>query len=380
MRSAVPAVLAIASAVPAYAGSGIIGLGHLNATDRTSGTAISDDGNFVTGFSANSVGLPVYTPLRWSISGAPTLQQLAFPAGWASAQPTGISSNGSVVSGWRQQGSEFPGFRWAQGTGSAALSNPAGWSQVRTRDVSPDGSTVAGSASISGVGFRAVRWVGTNPGSPLPLPAGYTGSSAATFDNLGRLFGSARDSGGVDRMVRWTGDTMEVLASFGSNVNLISGPFKASADGTTIAGLTSHQTINPPRDDGWVWTAALGFTPIPVLPGLYTTHITDISADGSIVLGVNFDAGVTTQAPFVWTRDRGTLPLAQFLTEAGVDLAGWTIGSATGISADGTKIVGTGLSPAGRAEAFVAIIPAPTTALALGGGALLASSRRRRGL
>lgn len=101
-------------------------------------------------------------------------------------------------------------------------------------------------------------------------------------------------------------------------------------------------------------------------------------ASGSTIIGLGHVHPTNgTQAPFVWTRSRGTLPLHQFQSSAGVDLSGWTLGGATGISADGTRIVGTGLGPAGRPEASMAVLPAPgAAALALVG--LPAAARRRR--
>jgi hypothetical protein len=53
--------------------------------------------------------------------------------------------------------------------------------------------------------------------------------------------------------------------------------------------------------------------------------------------------------------------LRSFLVSQGLDLAGWTLTSAEGISADGLTIVGTGVNPAGNQEAWMATIPEPST-------------------
>lgn len=373
--SSVAAVLVLSLAAASHAQ--IFGLGHLNAADRTNATGISADGNYVIGFSSSG-GALTQTPLRWSISGVPAVQQLPFPAGWSAALPTDVSADGNTVVGWRQQQLEFPPFRWTQGGGSTALSIPGGWSQVRGRNVSPDGSSAAGWAAVSGLGSRVVRWVGNSPGEVVPLPAGYNYSIGGAFDGTGRIYGTARESNNTYHLVRWVGDTMENLSPLPGAGNILSAPVHVSADGGVIAGQTSDFSVSPIREDGWVWSQSDGMTVLPVLPGMYTSEITDISADGLMVIGTNYASSSVVQAPFLWTRDRGTVPLSQFLSESGVDVTGWTLLTGTGISADGTRLVGTGIAPSGRIEAFVAIVPSPAAAVPIASAVLLALSRRRR--
>jgi len=59
-----------------------------------------------------------------------------------------------------------------------------------------------------------------------------------------------------------------------------------------------------------------------------------------------------------------------------LDLTGWTLGWATGISDDGKTIVGWGTNPSGFNESWIAHIPEPASVgiLLIGGAALL---RRR---
>lgn len=67
----------------------------------------------------------------------------------------------------------------------------------------------------------------------------------------------------------------------------------------------------------------------------------DVSADGSVIVGVSRDGA----GAFYWTAEAGMRSLQQMLTDAGVDLTGWSLANATGVSADGSTVVGYGLNP-----------------------------------
>ena len=66
------------------------------------------------------------------------------------------------------------------------------------------------------------------------------------------------------------------------------------------------------------------------------------------------------------------------LEDLGLDLSGWRLSNARGISDDGLTIVGNGTNPSGVTEAWIAIIPEPGTGVLLMTGLLgLASFRSR---
>ena len=95
------------------------------------------------------------------------------------------------------------------------------------------------------------------------------------------------------------------------------------------------------------------------LTGWALGQVFGISADGRTIVG------------------HGVNPSGQ-TDDLGLDLAGWTLDTALGISADGLTIVGQGTNPNGEFEAWIAIIPEPSTALLLAGGlAVLAGTRAR---
>jgi hypothetical protein len=76
---------------------------------------------------------------------------------------------------------------------------------------------------------------------------------------------------------------------------------------------------------------------------------------------------------FVWTQSRGMFNLRDELVALGLDLTGWTLTAATGVSDDGTVIVGRGINPSGDPEAWRAEVPelAPPSIPALSARALL---------
>ena len=69
---------------------------------------------------------------------------------------------------------------------------------------------------------------------------------------------------------------------------------------------------------------------------------------------------------FIWDAANGMRNLRELLALQGDDVAGWRLTSATGISADGSTIVGYGLNPEGNDEAWVAqlnVVPEPSAML-----------------
>jgi uncharacterized membrane protein len=85
-----------------------------------------------------------------------------------------------------------------------------------------------------------------------------------------------------------------------------------------------------------------------------------VSADGSVVVGDNISGAFpfrTTEA-FVWTGRNAMRSVRSVLVdELGLDLTGWTLASAVGISDDGLTILGNGINPDGESEAWIAVLP-----------------------
>jgi probable HAF family extracellular repeat protein len=114
--------------------------------------------------------------------------------------------------------------------------------------------------------------------------------------------------------------------------------------------------------------------------GAFESVAYDVSDDGSIVVGVGTTAAPGDRA-FIWDAAHGMRDLRTFLVnDVGLDLTGWTLMRATGISSDGLTIAGTGANPNGQLDGWIAVVPEPSSMalLGLGGVALLRRRARRR--
>jgi probable HAF family extracellular repeat protein len=162
--------------------------------------------------------------------------------------------------------------------------------------------------------------------------------------------------------------------------NFRSDAYATSADGTFVVGWGSSQQSGE-HLEAFRWSEATGMVGLGDLAGGdFFSYAKDVSADGSVVVGVGVDGSDRYYDAFIWDQDRGMRKLADVLADDyGVDLAGWQLAEATGISDDGLTIVGSGFNPDGRTEAWVVHLPEPATActLSLGAFAMLRRERAR---
>ena len=104
-----------------------------------------------------------------------------------------------------------------------------------------------------------------------------------------------------------------------------------------------------------------------------------VSGDGSVIVGWADVGGLPEQA-FIWDAEHGMRGLKDVLQgQYGLDLAGWNLFEATGISDDGQTIVGYGSGPAANFQAFRVTLPEPGSIALLLPAAVLSLRRRHRG-
>jgi len=78
-----------------------------------------------------------------------------------------------------------------------------------------------------------------------------------------------------------------------------------------------------------------------------------ISPDGSIVTGYRGGNSTYPEDAYIWDQANGVRDLKEILLQNGHNVYGWTNFRVTDISADGLKLVGTGLNEAGEKSGFI---------------------------
>ncbi len=326
---------AIGVTFPAQAAS-FQGLGDLLGGGFISvASGVSGDGSVVVGYSISGTGLEAF---RWTQ--ATGMVGLGNLPGGISSSASGVSADGSVVVGYSNSANGNEAFRWTQVTGMVGLGNLPGWSSSRASGVSADGSVVVGYSDSLDEVFRWTRATG--------------------MVGLGNLFG-----GGLFRRVLWSGipavsaDGSVVVGYTSGNeasrwtqatgtVGLGSLRFSGvasgvSADGSVVVGQSMNANF---AQEAFRWTQGTGMVG---LGG--PSYANGVSADGSVVVGTSNESNEA----FIWNSTQGMRSLKQVLTnDYGLNLNGWDLIEATGISADGLSIVGFGFNSSGNTEAWIA--------------------------
>ena len=304
--------------------------------------AVSGDGQFIGG-SCNGAAT------RWTVGG----QGLAVTNPSTTHVGRGISEDGSVVVGQRH--SDDRPFRWTSTTGVSYLNNLPGFLAVQTNRVSGDGTVVVGRGwSQSGTGpTRAWAWT-TQGGMSLlgSLPGFAVGEHAfAASHNGGVITGDC----GEGRPCKWVAGQQDpiIIGDLPGGSDL-GGAVAVTGNGQVIVGWVGSAS----GTEAFVWRQQSGMVGLGDLPGgSFESQAWDVSENGMVVVGASLSAG--GPAAFIWTEPMGMRDLRLFLeTEFALNLSGWELRGAVGISNDGTVIVGNGYHY-GAQKAWVAVIPEP---------------------
>lgn len=344
------------------------------------------------------------------------------PGGPFSSQAEAISADGSVVVGhgiYEDQvfDSNSEAFRWDAGSGLVGLGDLAGGHPTSAAfDVSADGSLVVG-VGRSDAGNEAATWTAAGGWQGLgDLDGGSFNSRAFAVSGDGTFaVGRASSDAGTEAFLWDAANGLQGLGDLAGG-DFHSSAYAVSADGSVVVGGGDSSTDSL-ENEAFRWTAGGGMQGLGDLPGgSVRSRARDVSADGSVVVGfgtpdalgirareafrwdatngmqglgdlaggdfrsqahaISPDGSVVVgqgrsgsgDEAFVWDESHGMRSLPELLEAGGVDLSGWQLEAATGVSADGRTIVGYGSNPNGDREAFRAVIPEPSTALLVGVG------------
>jgi probable HAF family extracellular repeat protein len=332
---------------------------------------VSANGRYVVGSdSATAIG---HAAVRWDlVTGEQLVLGRIAGSGGSFSRAHAVSADGTVITGIATRdtvGSRA--FRWTSSTGMQSIGDlPGGIENSYGFAVSADGAVIAGRGTSSG-GSEAFRW--TQSGGMMglgELPGGEFGSVAMGASGDGSvLTGSSAVSGG-SHAFRWSQETgIQDIGSLGTGE-------------TSARAITPDGAVVVGRSDGraFRWTSAQGMVELPDLPGgRLNAYAKAISADGTIVVGTGQSTPSGGDEPVIWLpgRSAATSLTGYLQDELHLDLAGWSLGTCEGISADGTVLVGYGTAPGGVRQAWAAVIPAPSGLVLFAFTAACVSTRRR---
>lgn len=300
--------------------------------------AVNASGTAAAGYSDNAASAD--RAIRWSNPGGSVSMGL-LPGGTFNSYAAAIDASGTILAGSGDSGSSRA-FRWTTTGGYQLLPLlPGSGGFNEASGISQSGAVVVGTSGLNSAA-RAFLWSSASPGSSVNLGvlSGQPSSRAAAVSGDGS---TVVGSSGT-RAFRWTaaggmvdlGSLPGQLWALGEAVN---------SNGTVITGRFSNGS-----ELGYRWTPTGGMVALPQTPaGCTALRPRAVNGDGTLIIGqvVDNSAGFTA---FVWTPSQGSQLLTTHLQARGVNLTGWQLTDATGISADGTAMCGNGLyngSPVG---------------------------------
>ncbi len=362
-------LLAVTFAGPAWAGVGFEGLGTLEGPNIFSEPyAVSASGSIIVGASRSEESAPLVEAFLWTAAGGMSALRTMAPTMGRSSTAGGVSADGCTIVGHASDSTLY-GFRWNPIAGMVRLRDGEGglWG-TQAWGISANGAVTVGQVGEEEFA-RAAAWYDSDAtATDLGLAAESVAKAASA--NGHAIVGYARH-GPMFEAFRWTqGSGAEFLGNLGSD----SFANAVSAEGRVVVG-SAYDPLQEHRR-AIRWTAKTGVEALPSPEGSLEEEATGVSRGGEVILGyysIGYD-----RACF-WT-DEGVRDLQDYLvTEAGLDLTGWTLYRAVGVSADGQTLVGVGRDPEGSYEGWVAhlpkatALPEPTTLalVALGGLAAL---------
>lgn len=309
---------------------GMKSLGFLPKHGRSTAHAISADGLVIVGESGTSDDTVHSQAFRWTE--AKGMNGLGFFPGGNHSAARGVSADGNVVVGESTNATCSEAFRWTSAGGMIGLGYLPECDNSHARGVSDDGSVVVGTCesrqNFNRHGRQAFCW---GAGRGMTKLGDWCEAKAVSGDGHS-VVGDIRE-----KAFRWNASTgqMEDLS-----------PFKEEPDARE-AGIMRRLFTG-----SCMWCCA---------------YPEAVSRDGSVVVGwmilsLGSPQHTDRDGVFVWDSRHGARDLRAVLASGyKLDLGQWELTGVTGVSADGTVLVGEGVHN-GRHEAWIARLHRPLCA------------------
>jgi len=314
-------------------------------------------GNYTVGAVSDNGVVSMHTSAggiyKWSASGG-LVQIGSITNGYPAAGRTMVSNDGNkIASSVTNAATGFNEISTYDNVASAWTNRgglvPTGWdgSVSSTWGMNSNGTVIVGLGWLTAANAHAVKWDAA--GGVVDLGSIVSGrSSRANAVNADGtvVVGWQDEPTGTRSGARWV-NGVESFITDGSGNNL--GEAGAvSADGNTIIGSAMP---NP-----YVWNTTSGVTYIthPNSSVFFRGGATGISANGTTVVGYfrAFSAPPMSGEGFIWTAANGRVNLNDYAASLGIATNGVTMGLPLAISQDGKKIAGVGTNGSGQIVGF----------------------------
>lgn len=345
------------------------GLGDLSGGVYKSSTkGVSADGLTVVGVSSSAIADEIRNEaFVWTLTEG--IQGLGVPEGRLLSEASGISNDGSVIVGRTIHADSSSGkeaFRWTLDGGMQDIGDFVGGAyDSNAIGVSGNGNTVIGYGRVAW-GVMAMYWSMSKGMTGIDNDYSVNSIANAVTDNGAVIVGKHEVQKAIEgetitvkEAFRWqqnTGITGIGFLAFPPGTYPFSIAYDVTPDGSVIVGNSGYVLNGQAMGEAFRWTTSDGMQGLGTLRTDIPSNSTalGVSADGSVVVGYTDTDEIIRKQAFIWTEKDGMRTLSEVLiNEAGLNLAGWKLVEAIGISADGLTIVGNGVNPNKELEAWI---------------------------
>jgi uncharacterized membrane protein/uncharacterized protein YhjY with autotransporter beta-barrel domain len=294
-------------------------------------TSVSGDGSVTVG---NYTAGPPDIAAWWDANG--DAHELPMPVDGTTSFASDVDFDGSTIVGGYYTSGDGHALRWTDGVVEVLDSLPGGHYE-RANAVSADGSIVVGAGQTSQGFGLAVWWDANGAVTVLDYYHDQVASLAVDVSADGSIaVGLGREGAFANKGVRWdiAANTFIELESLSADPYADVYVKAISDDGLVIVGNAINDSV---QTQAVRWNAQNEITALAYLRPFHTSASANaVSADGSIVVGRSGAEAVR------WLESGDVESILTWLTGAGVDMAGWDLSEASGVSDDGRTIVGQG--------------------------------------